>query len=72
MRLAARTPPPLHSYSFEKAERKPNETNENRGAWGGGVGGGEQYHTSPPPPPKIKQNERISIVTIENLSNKIK
>ena len=35
----------------------------------GGVG--EQYHTSPPSSPKIKQNERISIVTIENLSNKI-
>ena len=60
---------------FGKTERKPNETTGPRGRGEVGMGGVNNTtlpRPRPSPPPKIKQNERISIVTMENLSNKIK
>ena len=61
---------------FGKTERKPNETTGPMGRGEVGNGGGREQHHTPPPPPSppsiIKQNERISIVTMENLSNNMK
>jgi hypothetical protein len=65
--------------SFLFLEKLNENQMKQQGQWGVGrlVMGGDVNNTTlprprPSPPPKIKQNERISIVTMENLSNKIK